>query len=107
MAENRQIKGVLGSIVRKPEGMREEGNINLAERQRRRNPDGTFSTLRSMSVGYPQGEVLMPTVAPNGWYMSPDQAMNQYQNTGQHLGIFGSPDQANIYAQMLSRFMGR
>jgi hypothetical protein len=87
--------------------MTEEGNINLATRPHVENPDGSFSTIRSMSVGLPEGEVLIPTVREDGWYMSPQQAIGHYRKTGRHLGMFEDPDQATAYAQLLSLFQGR
>jgi hypothetical protein len=95
------------SIVRRPQGMRAEGNIDLTKRPRVANQDHSYSTLRSMSVGMPEGEVLVPTVREDGWYMSPDQAMRRYEQLGRHLGIFDSPDHATDYAKLLSLLQGR
>jgi hypothetical protein len=33
--------------------------------------------------------------------MSDDEAVQQYLQTGRHLGMFDTPDQANDYAQQL------
>ena len=81
------------------------GNIDLTRRPHMANPDGSVSTLRSMSFGDDSGEVLIPTVREDGWYMSPDQAISHYRQTGKRLGVFPSPDQATEYAKILSRFM--
>ncbi|MCI0556686.1 MAG: hypothetical protein L0287_37580 [Anaerolineae bacterium] len=94
------------SIIARPPGMLAEPNINLNERTRWPNPDGSFSTVRSMSFGTPEGEVLVPTVREDGWYMSPKQARTHYMQTGKHLGVFSSPQEANAYAKRISAFQG-
>ena len=76
------------------------GNINLFTRQKIRNPDGSISTVRSMSFGNPEGEVLVPT-ADQGRILSDDEAIKQYQTSGRHLGIFDTPDEATAYAKRL------
>jgi hypothetical protein len=76
------------------------GNINLHNRQIAHNRDGSISTVRSMSIGTDQGEVLIPTVI-NGRVISEQQAIEHYRKTGEHLGIFRTPDEATAYAKVL------
>lgn len=86
-------------------GIVEQGNIDLGKRPILRNEDGSISTVKSMSFNDNGKEVLVPTIATdekgNPVELSPQQAINRYRETGQHLGKFNSPQEANAYAQAL------
>ena len=83
-------------------GLLEPGNIDLGKRPVVRNPDGTISTVRSMSVGFDGKHYLIPTVAADGRGILSDQdAIEQFRQSGQHLGVFNSPDAATAYSQRL------
>lgn len=78
------------------------GNIDLKKRPVVNNPDGSYSTVRSMSFNEDGKEVLIPTVAADGSrILSEKEAIDQYHQSGQHLGKFGSPEQATAYAKQL------
>lgn len=82
------------------------GNIDLTRRPRVRNADGTISTVRSISIGPPHRQVLIPTVVGRR-VVSNAQAAMHYRRTGQHLGIFSSIAAANRYAESLHREQAR
>jgi hypothetical protein len=82
-------------------GMLEQGNINLNNRPRVRNPDGTISTVRSTSVNIDGQEILLPTISDDGHNLTVAEAVRQYKQTGKHLGKFSDPQSATEYAQRL------
>ena len=87
-------------------GQIEAGNIDLSKRPRVRNPDGSTSTLRSMSFNENGMEVLVPTLSPEGQQWTPEQAFEAYRKSGQHLGKFKTAAEATAYSKRLSEQMG-
>jgi hypothetical protein len=83
------------------EGMVEPGNIDIFNRPRVKNPDGSVSTVRSMGVNVDGHEVLLPTVSEQATILSPREAIEQYRQTGRHLGKFANTDASDAYAQKL------
>lgn len=81
--------------------LRVMGNVDMATRPAVRNADGTVSSVRSMSIGTDDGDVLIPTVSDDGRVLSDDDAIRLYEQTGRHLGIFGTPEGATAYAEEL------
>jgi len=93
----------------------ERGNIDLTDRPRVRNPDGSVSTVRSESNEIDGKEVLYPTVGDlregtfgtsksrNPTILTGKQARDIYAKTGQNLGKFRTPAQADRYAGVLHR----
>lgn len=77
------------------------GNINLANRPTVQNPDGSVSTVRSMSFNEDGKEVLVPTVSQDGRTLTPQQAIDTYHQTGQNLGKFDTPEAATEMARRI------
>lgn len=78
----------------------EVGNIDLRKQPRVKNPDGTTSTVRSISINDGGQEILIPTVVGNK-VVSDEEAIDEYRRTGKHLGKFDSVEDANTAAERL------
>jgi len=84
-----------------PNGMLKQGNVDLSKRPVVKNPDGTISTVRSITVTLPDGKaVLIPTVV-GGRVVSNQEAIQHFKQTGEHLGIFKDETTADQYANAL------
>jgi len=81
-------------------GLIEPGNIDVSKLQAVRNPDGSYSTVRSMGIEMDGKFYLIPTVI-NGRVVSDDEAIKSFEKTGRHLGIFGSQAESDAYAERL------
>ena len=88
-------------------GLVKPGNIDIDKRPVVKNKDGSISTVSSISIGVGDGEVLIPTISPDGRRLSTPQAIERYQKTGEHLGIFNSVEAADAYAKSLSKRQGK
>ena len=84
----------------KPQGMIEPGNLDPWHRRKLNNGNGTYSTTLSFSIGTDKGETLIPQVVA-GKLLTKREAIAHFNKTGQHLGVFASPDAADAYAQAL------
>lgn len=82
-------------------GLLVPGNVNLYNRPKVKNPDGSISTVKSKSFSFDGVETLLPTVSDDGRLMDDYETINTYRKTGRHLGKFSSPDHADAYAQQL------
>jgi len=77
------------------------GNIDLTNRPRVTNADGSISTVRSFSTNIDGKEVLLPLVGDEGKIITEQESINRYLKSGKHLGVFESPEAATSYAQKL------
>lgn len=83
-------------------GLVAKGNIDLNKRPVVQNQDGSVSTVRSITITDDNGRaILIPTVSPSGTVLTDDGAINLYEKTGQHLGVFDNEKDANAYAEAL------
>lgn len=105
------------TVIGKPEGLVEPGNLKLGNRPIIKNEDGSHSSEYSTSFADEKGrEVLVPTIV-NGKFLTPDgkkpkegsaeekamfkRAWEHYEKTGEHLGIFDTPEHADAYANIV------
>lgn len=82
-------------------GLLAPGNIDIHSRPVVQNPDGTISTVRSISINADGREVLIPTVSDDGRVLSNTDAIDLFRRTGRHLGMFRDVNTANAYAARL------
>lgn len=76
------------------------GNIELGNRPIINNSDGTISSERSFSIGTDKGEVLIPRIF-DGKDHTEKEAIEHYRKTGQHMGVFDTPEHADQYANAI------
>jgi hypothetical protein len=88
-------------------GMTQAGTLDLSNRPMVPNSDGSISTVRSMGANMDGREVLMPTVHPDGYVMDNRAAIAHYLQTGQHLGMFDTPQNLEAYSKQLSEEQAR
>lgn len=94
---------VAGEPGQKIPGIVEYGNIDINKRKVLQNPDGSISTERSITIGIDGGkQVLIPTII-DGKLVSDEEAKAHFAKTGENLGIFDTPENANAYAEMLHK----
>lgn len=83
-----------------PAGLIAPGNIDLSKRPIVRNADGSYSTVRSISIDQDGHSYLIPTVVGDR-VVSNDDAIKHFQQTGENLGQFKTWQDADAYAKTL------
>ncbi len=76
------------------------GNIDTANLPAVTNPDGSVSTVRTISINVDGREVLIPTVV-NGRVVSNAEAIQEYRRTGRNFGSFPDVASADAAAEKL------
>lgn len=84
----------------------EKGNIDYSTLPAVKNPDGTVSSVQSISVNLDGKEVLLPTIDDKGKKLTVDEAVARYKKTGKHLGKFNTKEEATEYAKKNHASMG-
>jgi hypothetical protein len=82
------------------------GNIDLHNRPKYKNPDGSISTVYSIGVNIDGQEILLPTIAnKNGKAikLTEQQAIDLYKTTGKNLGKFKTPQESNAMAELIHK----
>jgi len=104
-----QARGAMSPPPRKGSeqfrGLLQPGNIDLDNRPVVNNPDGSVSTEFSKSWNFDGKEVLLPTVI-NGRRVSDEEAIAHYRQTGENLGTFDTPENADAYAEVIHNRQG-
>src|SRR5258708_8421612 len=105
MPTNPQTSFISPSYQGKVPGMVRPGNIDINHRPNINNPDGSHSSVFSMSFGTDEGEVLVPGVGNGKDYplrkLTTKEALDQYHKTGNNLGTFKTPKDADAYGSKL------
>ncbi len=84
-----------------PAGLIRPGTIkNLFDRKELVRPGGSVGTAYTKSFNFNNREVLLPTIL-DGKQLTDDQAVKRFLSTGQHFGVFATPEHANVYANAL------
>jgi hypothetical protein len=78
-----------------PKGMLVAPTLDLTNRPRVKNADGTISTIRTIGIETDGKYVLVPTVSDDGRIMSNDEAFQQCRKTGKHVGIYDTKANAD------------
>jgi len=79
----------------------EPGNVDLRNRPRVVNKDGSVSSVLSASFNIDGVETLLPRISPKGERWTEQQAIDNYKKTGQHLGKFRTIEDANRAAHKI------
>ena len=84
-----------------------KGNIDLWHRPKWMNEDGSVDTVLNFRTNIDNKEVLLPMVTwvdgVKKMFESQEEAIEHYQKTGEHLGIFDTIDEAEQYAEKLRK----
>ncbi len=84
---------------------KDRGNINLGKLPRVSNPDGSYSTVKTITIEEDGKTILIPTII-NGKAVSNEEAIRSYHSSGKHLGKFNSEQEAEKYDAQMHKNQG-
>lgn len=85
------------------ENLVQQGTIDLTKRPKVKNPDGSYSTVRTMTITDDQGRgINIPTVI-NNRVVNPEEAIEHFKKTKQHLGVYRTQQDALDAAEKLHK----
>jgi len=80
-----------------------KGNINLNNRPKVINNDGSISTIRTIGVSMDGLEYVIPTVSDDGKILSNEEAIDLFRKTKKHFGAFKTIKEATDFAEYLHK----
>ncbi len=86
-------------------GMISPGNIDIANRPKLQNEDGSYSTMSTITIGVDGKTALIPTVI-DGIRYSNKEAIDYFKKTNESFGIFDSEQSANKYDEQMHKNNG-
>jgi hypothetical protein len=89
--------------ITKPKGQIAAGNIDLDKRPHVKRANGKISTVDSITIEEDGRFIVIPKVAPWGEVLSEKEAIDQYHEEYEHLGVFDNQADADKYAQDLHK----
>jgi hypothetical protein len=87
-------------------------NMDLSNRPQVKNKQaGGTSSVWSMSVGFTEGDkevtYLIPRISKDGKIMTPDEAIEYFRKTKEHLGKFRTKKEADRFSRAYSASLGK
>ena len=94
-------KAAAANNAKQAETFKYSGNIDIYNRPKVKNKDGSISTVRTSTFSFDDEVVNIPTVSEKGYIMSDKEAVDEYRKTGKHLGKFKTIEEGVKNAQQL------
>ncbi len=105
--KDKYLEGLIrtNAFVAGAEGKGFWGDVNLSGRPIVPLEEGGFGTVKSISIGVGDKEVLIPTIY-DGKEHTDEEAIERYKKTGKSLGVFDSVEEADKAAKDISDKQG-
>ena len=95
------LNNIVNTVASYGIGQYGKGNIDLYNRPQHKNEDGSISTVASRTYGADGKYYLLPSVSQSGSLLNREDTWNEFNTTGQYLGVFDSEKKANKYGERL------